>query len=1327
MAKNNKANKPEEEYEPMDTFEMTRLPVEPINEIADISINTPDEEDELLNMEIGPPPEPCMCADGSGQRLVISSIIVENFKSYYGKQVIGPLHKNLSAIIGPNGSGKSNVIDSLLFVFGFRAANIRSKKISTLIHSSNGKNNISYCHVQINFEKIIDIDEERYNVVPNTSFSIGRYAYKDNSSKYTFNGTTRQYSDIKVLLKKEGIDLEHNRFLILQGEVELLALMPPKGKKVGETGMLEYLEDIIGCNRFKDPIEKLVYGIECLSKRKNLFMGRFKRIEEEKDELAVKARDCLNYIRAQNAQSFFANIKHYADAFKYAEKRDEVKEQRDKIHNDVKECEAKITEVTKLQDEEKSKYKDLQKEVDKLRKEGDKLKNKLEEEKNMEEKTASEVKRSETRLKELSKNIVKEKNKLENLQNVPDKCEEKINELKEELAKCDIVIEKKSVDVDESLIRFEAMSTEFAERLKEPEEEYNKLFLKETDANNDLTLAKENHKNLLAGTKSAEDELLRIRNLIKSNEEELSQIKRDRAQCQELLPKYKDELITKERECQKFVAERDRIYPIFIDLKGKKQQMEESMQSNQTQNKIVTALMRFKHIKKIKGIYGRLGDLGGIDEKYDYAITAACRNQLDFIVVDTTETAQICIEHLKENKLGRASMLILNEQIKRFSKHLGPIKVPENSQRLFDLVQCDDNDIRCAFYFALRDTLVCDDINTARNVGLGGKTRWRTVSLKGEIVEVSGVMTGGGSKLEGGKMGKKALVTSSSENEEGAFEIIKKQLDETEIKFNKLEKDIGELNVKISNLRKEIDTLTEKDSKFKPLIEHKKIAIAQFKAQEKDRAVEVTAKQVDESTILESVNKIEQLQRVFEKCQTRAAKARAVVDAINSEKDGLYEKIVGIHEQPLIEARKEKAEIEKSIKSENTKASNAKLNAKKSERNIAKLEGEIIELEEKIKSSKEYLDKNFKVVFKLQQDIEENGKAEKEALEAFQEKNGHAKELNDRQVELTRQLNELNTAFEVKDGEYLQLKQTIKTIKKKIAALKTTDISTMTNISQAANADEDKGDFLFEINGRSVDGGNVGDVTFIGGQMEGLAECMITGKLIEYSYEDFENINMGDVELKAKMVDVRLGQLKAKKITLRVLEDFKEAVEKYEKENAILIKMNDKLKKYNLLMEKYRTKRLIEFLDGYTQIMRNLKLIYQMLTLGGEANLQFVNSRDPFEKGIRFSVRPPYKTWREMSRLSGGEKTLSSLALVFALHRYRPTPLYVMDEIDAALDFRNVTIIAHFVKQQTKNAQFIIITLRNNMFELADRIIGICKQNDCTENVVIDPGVISIH
>lgn len=133
-----------------------------------------------------------------------------------------------------------------------------------------------------------------------------------------------------------------------------------------------------------------------------------------------------------------------------------------------------------------------------------------------------------------------------------------------------------------------------------------------------------------------------------------------------------------------------------------------------------------------------------------------------------------------------------------------------------------------------------------------------------------------------------------------------------------------------------------------------------------------------------------------------------------------------------------------------------------------------------------------------------------------------------------------------------------------------------------------------------------------------------------------------------------------------------------------------------------RRLRLEGFMQGFSLISLRLKEMYQMITMGGNAELELVDSLDPFSEGILFSVMPPKKSWKNISNLSGGEKTLSSLALVFALHHYKPTPLYVMDEIDAALDFRNVSIVASYIKERTKNAQFIVISLRNNMVRCAE-------------------------
>ncbi|GMF83118.1 unnamed protein product [[Candida] boidinii] len=109
-----------------------------------------DSQSSAVPAAIEPPkPEP---------RLVIERLVLTNFKSYAGTQIVGPFNASFSAVVGPNGSGKSNVIDSLLFVFGFRASKMRQSKLSELIHNSEAFPNLKYCRVDIHFKNVIDTD-----------------------------------------------------------------------------------------------------------------------------------------------------------------------------------------------------------------------------------------------------------------------------------------------------------------------------------------------------------------------------------------------------------------------------------------------------------------------------------------------------------------------------------------------------------------------------------------------------------------------------------------------------------------------------------------------------------------------------------------------------------------------------------------------------------------------------------------------------------------------------------------------------------------------------------------------------------------------------------------------------------------------------------------------------------------------------------------------------------------------------------------------------------------------------------------------------------------
>jgi structural maintenance of chromosome 4 len=163
-------------------------------------------------------------------------------------------------------------------------------------------------------------------------------------------------------------------------------------------------------------------------------------------------------------------------------------------------------------------------------------------------------------------------------------------------------------------------------------------------------------------------------------------------------------------------------------------------------------------------------------------------------------------------------------------------------------------------------------------------------------------------------------------------------------------------------------------------------------------------------------------------------------------------------------------------------------------------------------------------------------------------------------------------------------------------------------------------------------------------------------------------------------------------VDLSVLADYRHRCEEHAARTADLASALATRDAAKRRADELRRLRLEGFMEGFGIISLRLKEMYQMITMGGNAELELVDSLDPFSEGILFSVMPPKKSWKNISNLSGGEKTLSSLALVFALHHYKPTPLYVMDEIDAALDFRNVSIVASYIRERTRNGQFIVIS-----------------------------------
>merc|ERR1719336_86151 len=178
---------------------------------------------------------------------------------------------------------------------------MRLNKVSELIHGSKALPNVNSAKVDVTFQDIIDTGDgaEEYEIAEGSVLTVSREAFRNNQSKYYVDGKTSNFTEVTQLLRRRGVDLEHNRFLILQGEVEQISLMKPKAQSAHEDGLLEYLEDIIGSNRLVEPIEEAEGIVEKLSEQRQEKLNRLRVAERERENLDGPRKEAEVWVTAE--------------------------------------------------------------------------------------------------------------------------------------------------------------------------------------------------------------------------------------------------------------------------------------------------------------------------------------------------------------------------------------------------------------------------------------------------------------------------------------------------------------------------------------------------------------------------------------------------------------------------------------------------------------------------------------------------------------------------------------------------------------------------------------------------------------------------------------------------------------------------------------------------------------------------------------------------------------------------------------------------------------------------------------------------------------------
>ncbi|KAF8975782.1 hypothetical protein BGZ46_008862 [Entomortierella lignicola] len=1205
-------------------------------------------------------------------RLVIEKMVLINFKSYAGRQEIGPFHKSFTSIVGPNGSGKSNVIDALLFVFGYRASKMRQGKLSELIHNSSGAEDLESCSVEIHFCEILDLPgPDNFERIQGSTLVVARQAYQNNSSKYFINNFLSSYTAVTTLLKGRGIDLDHKRFLILQGEVESISQMKAKAQNEHEDGLLEYLEDIIGTSAYKDTIEKSAIDLEALNDERSERLTRVKYVEKERESLEERKREAETFLKNENnlavKQSALYQIYLWECKKKATKEEKLVAQLTAKLEEDQSKHKGLRDEIQELENEHNIRVKEYEK-IDKETSEILKQLAKIDREDVQMQENKKHLKNKE---KKATKALTADKHALSDNQSWVRNHEADLIKHQSELEKLEKNLEAAEEELENIRQSLKGKTEEFSQQIEVHQKELApwtaKIIAKQSEvdmAQSEHDLLQEKAKNQRSNYEDALEALNMLKNSQVSKEAEIVEL-------QESIDASAGQIANMERKIKE-MTQREGLLKDRANLaRNRAEEGRASQQKTQSRSAVLNSLMRQRDLGKINGIHGRLGNLGAIDDKYDVAISTACP-ALDNIVVDNVEVGQQCVEFVRKNNLGRVSLILLSQLPKR---NLDRIQTPENVPRLFDLVRPADPKFAAAFYSVMQDTLVAEDLRQANRIAYGAQ-RWRVVTLDGQLIDKSGTMTGGGTRVTRGAM---SSTLSTGEYSPEAIAQLEHERDQAENEYKFFQQEKLSLERELSSTVVNVPKMEMRLSMFKM-----DVGSSQKRITESEKRVEILRKEAEPKAA--DVAKMKQLAK-------KATDLRSEVTSIKKNTQSIEDKIKDLQNKILdaggVKLRAQKSKVDglrEQIEALGDRSTKTKVAKNKAEKDVVKLSAQIAKHEKELAEVSEDLMKLEREIKEKTQEAVGIRKKGEEAKQIMEEKKEEMEEMKHELDSKIQVINKIRTAEVEMKNQLDDLKQSLSEIERRVKHWK---------------------DLLQELSIQEVD----------------YEEDEIVAELQEIPETDLGMIDKRELEQQIQALEQEISSAKP---NLSVLEEYKKREEEYLARAKDLEEITVRREEAKKAYDELRKKRLDEFMAGFQIISLRLKEMYQMITLGGNAELELVDSLDPFSEGIIFSVMPPKKSWKNISNLSGGEKTLSSLALVFALHHFKPTPLYVMDEIDAALDFRNVSIVANYIKERTKNAQFVIISLRNNMFELADRLVGIYKTENKTKSISINPSAITV-
>ena len=1184
--------------------------------------------------------------------ITFKEIEMTGFKSFADTTKIS-FDGGITAIVGPNGCGKSNVSDAIRWVLGEQSSKaLRGKSMQDVIFAGTEKRKkLSYCEVSLVFD-----NTQKWFNIEYDEVVLTRKLYRSGESDYMINKKPCRLKDIRDILYDSGIGKD-GYSIIGQGRVEEIIQSKPeerraifeeaagiakyKARKVETENRLERVRDNL--SRANDIISEVERRLGPLKRQSedakkyleyrdilknleiNAYIYQFDHAAQTKEEINTKLagyKDNLNVLtqtleaeqakydkslnemdnigkksselHEQVLRNSVALEKLQSDSRLLTEQSRYLKEQLDRLNNQLSNYELDKNQKTTLLNAAKAQKEEEKAALDALHKESQELANKYME-----------------LVDELTKN---EGEKEENQRNIIDNLE-KLTEIKTNLsayiAKRDTLSENIKQD-KEKLTQLEAQKTGLVE-------EFNKL----------ETLVKD-----LSKSKQFKE------NNLNKLQEELTELN---AEIEEL----NNTIYALKSSIGNDTNRMNILTNLQADFEGYQFAVKRLLQegkNNPTLN------------KAIKGV---VGNIISVDSKFSTAIEIALGGSIQNIVTANENDAKTLINYLKESKFGRATFLPISA--------VKPRSLSANDRRYLSAKGCfgiasdlvkTEAQYKSVIESLLGATVVCDNLDNATTLAKQSGFAFRIVTLEGDVISPQGSMSGGSKKSNDSSL-------LSKENEIKALkENIAKRTKELEIttndfneKYAKLNSVKGQISILTTELNNENNTFYTNNTKLENLNANlSQVEEDIFSIQSQLNVAESVVKDLNNK-----INSIDQLELDYNATQAK-------VGEFNETHKTAYE-----------ELKQKREEYQETLTASKVK--------------IASTEEKIRSLNRDIETYTLEIETLNKLIEQVLSEKTSQQRVYDETV-SLNTKKGSTNEVDKIQHELEL----LNTKL----SQYEDFKQTLMKELKDMDDKKTVltnDISKLNNKI-----------FQEETRLQKVDI-----------DIENMQERIF--EEYEMTYNDclpFKNQGE-DFDIKETMIKISRvkGQITSLGyVNINAIEEYKTEGARYEEMNSQIEDLRKAEEDAVNIIKDLSKEMLDKFNAEFVKIQENFTKVFKELFGGGNARLELLPSEDPLMAGVEIIAQPPGKVLQNITLMSGGEKTMTAIAILFAILKLKPMPFCFLDEIEAALDDANIDRYANYLKRFSNDTQFIVITHRKPTMEVVDALYGVTMEEKGVSKIV---------